>query len=194
MYDIEPHYFWRDDYIASEDENSPFFRRENSEFYFENKIYNYFIHPQWDPFGSPTLYMKALFVDYDEGFAILEMFGEWNDCIHNDVMFLKRNIAEPMMEKGIKKFILICENVLNFHGDDDCYYEEWSEELTEEGGYIALVNTLQHVEEEMNSTWLDNYLSFGHQFNNLNWRKLKPQQLVMKVEEILMRQTKRLGL
>ncbi|TVR88526.1 MAG: hypothetical protein EA411_04785 [Saprospirales bacterium] len=194
MHDIEPHYFWRDDYIASEDENSPFYQRENSEFFFEHKIYNYLIHPQWDPIGSPTLYMKLLFADYSDGYAIMEMFGEWNDCLQNDVMFLKRNIAEPMMEKGISRFVLICENVLNYHGDEDCYYEEWCEEILEMGGWIALINTLDHVEDEMKATWLDNYISFGPHLNDLNWRKLRPAQLTQKIEMLMDQQLKRIGI
>ncbi len=194
MHDIEPHYFWRDDYIASEDENSPFYQRENSEFFFEHKIYNYLIHPQWDPIGSPTLYMKLLFADYSDGYAIMEMFGEWNDCLQNDVMFLKRNIAEPMMDKGISRFVLICENVLNYHGDEDCYYEEWCEEILEMGGWIALINTLDHVGDEMKATWLDNYISFGPHLNDLNWRKLRPAQLTQKVELLMDQQPKRIGI
>ncbi len=194
MHDIEPHYFWRDDYIASEDENSPFYQRENSEFFFEHKIYNYLIHPQWDPIGSPTLYMKLLFADYSDGYAIMEMFGEWNDCLQNDVMFLKRNIAEPMMDKGISRFVLICENVLNYHGDEDCYYEEWCEEILEMGGWIALINTLDHVGDEMKATWLDNYISFGPHLNDLNWRKLRPAQLTQKVEMLMDQQPKRIGI
>ena len=60
MHDLEPYYNWREIYIASEDPRSPFFEREYSEFEFSDKIYNYFIHPQWDSFGSQTLFMKIL--------------------------------------------------------------------------------------------------------------------------------------
>ena len=79
MHDIEPYYRWRDDYIAAEDERSPFFETEYSEFEFDKMIYNYYIHPQWDCFGSQTLYIKILFVDYDRQYAIIEFIGEWND-------------------------------------------------------------------------------------------------------------------
>jgi len=47
MQDIEPYYRWRDLYIADEDELSPFYGREYSEFEYTNTIYNYYIHPQW---------------------------------------------------------------------------------------------------------------------------------------------------
>ncbi len=145
MHDIEPYYNWRDDYVASEDEKSPFFGRKYDEFRFTNKIYNYFIHPQWDSFGSATLYLKIIFVDYEEGFSILELIGEWNDCIDNDIMYLKREVVDTLIEAGISKFILICENVLNFHGSDDSYYEEWHQDICEESGWICVINALNHV-------------------------------------------------
>src|SRR3954470_11188825 len=104
MQDIEPHFRWRDLYQSEHDDNSPFFDREYSEFEYSNKIYNYFIHPQWDEFGSPTLYAKIIFADYAEGYAIIELIGEWNDAISNDVMWLKREVAEILIDKGINKF------------------------------------------------------------------------------------------
>lgn len=186
MHDIEPYYQWRDNYVASEDEHSPFFGRIYDEFRFTKKVYNYFIHPQWDEFGSNTLYTKILYADYDEGFAILEMIGEWNDCLTNDIMFLKREVADVLVENGINKFILICENVLNFHGSDDCYYEEWYDDIKDEGGWICLINTLEHVEEEMSNTQLHYQINFGKEFNNINWRPFKPKLLVKAIEAMVM--------
>ena len=90
MHHVEPFYDWRNYYIASEDSNSPFFENQYSEFNFENTVYNFYIHPQWDSIGSSTLFTKALYVDYEEGYSILEFIGEWNDAIENDVMTLKR--------------------------------------------------------------------------------------------------------
>ena len=115
VHSIEPFYQWRGYYIASEDPNSPFYNREYSEFEFTDTIYNYYIHPQWDNMGSKTLFLKILYVDYELGYTILEFIGEWNDAIENDIMVLKRDIVEPMMEQGINKFILVGENVLNVH-------------------------------------------------------------------------------
>ena len=40
-------------------------------------------------------------------------------------MFLKRNIIDELVGEGIDKFIMIGENVLNYHASDDSYYEEW---------------------------------------------------------------------
>lgn len=122
-------------YTAEEDERSPFFGQEHSEF--DHAVYDHIVHPQWDAFGSSTLYLKLLFVDYDGGFAIIELIGEWNDLLHNDIMFLKRDFVEPLMGHGISRFILIGENVLNFHASDEEYYNEWYEEAADGDGWIA---------------------------------------------------------
>ena len=172
MHTIEPYYNWRDFYIASEDEFSPFYQREYDEFSYSQKIYNYLIHPQWDEFGSSTLYLKILYADYARQFAIIELIGEWNDCIHNDVMYLKRNIIDILLKKGISKFILLGENVLNFHASDDCYYEEWYEDVTEQDGWITVVNFREHILGEMNEERLFYYLHFGAAFNEIIWRNL----------------------
>ncbi|MEL7022024.1 MAG: hypothetical protein AAGK47_10465 [Bacteroidota bacterium] len=185
MQDIEPFYHWRDRYVAAEDSRSPFYGRTYNEFYYTQKIYNYFIHPQWDNFGSPTLYMKVLFADYEEGFAIFEFIGEWNDCVTNDIMFLKRDVIDPMLEEGISKFLIICENVLNFHGDEDDYYEELYEDVKERDGWVILLNTLNHVAEEMRDTRLQNYVYVGDEFNDLNWRPQKPKVLVKALDALV---------
>jgi hypothetical protein len=188
MQDIEPYYNWRHVYIASEDEKSPFYGREYSEFEYTHAIYNYLIHPQWDDIESPTLYIKILNVDYDQKYAIIELMGEWNDLINNDIMLLKRDIIEKIMESGVNKFILIGENVLNFHASDDCYYQEWFEEVEE--GWIAFLNFRKHVLDEFQSANIDYYILSGGQLSDIAWRTSSPQQLFEKVEHFVQ---KRIG-
>lgn len=185
MHDIEPHFRWRDKYRSERDHRSPFAGRTYSEFQYSQKIYNYYIHPQWDGFGSPTLYMKIIYADYDKGFAIFEFIGEWNDAVTNDIMFLKRDVVDDLTRHGISKFILLCDNVLNFHGEDDDYYEEWWDDIKEEDGWIVMLNLLEHVEQEVKDTRLYNYLNFGGVFNGVNWRALKPQLLFGAIEKML---------
>ncbi len=192
MHDIEPFHRWRDYYIASEDEQSPFFGRRYDEFYYTNKIYNYYIHPQWDDFGSDTLYVKLLFVDYDQNFAIMELIGEWNDCLHNDIMFLKRDIVDPLFAQGIYKYILICENVLNFHASDDDYYAEWYEDVIEYNGWICFLNTLDHVTDEMQSARLQYYVNVGFAFQDINWRPHTPRRVFNMVEALIQGSAKQL--
>ena len=182
MHDIEPYYNWRDYYIASEDKYSPFYGREYNEFEFSQTIYNYYIHPQWDEIGSPTLFIKLLFVDYASQFAVIELFGEWNDCINNDIMFLKRNIIEKLEENDINKFLLIGENVLNFHASEDDYYAEWYEEVADEGGWVVAMNFRQHVIDEMKKSHLHYYLLTGDRYNDINWRTYEPLDLLQLID------------
>ncbi len=183
MHTLEPYYAWRNHYIASNDSRSPFFERTYSEFEYSTKVYNYFIHPQWDSIQSSTLFCKLLFVDYDERFAIIEFIGEWNDCLYNDIMQFKREVVDVLMGEGISRFILIGENVLNFHFSDDCYYEEWFDEVTEEDGWIALLNFREHVIDDMKSIDLDSYFVLGGELNELGWRTFSPAHLYERIDD-----------
>ncbi len=183
MQDIEPFYNWRELYISSEDVRSPFYEREYSEFEYTHTIYNYYIHPQWDFMGSPTLFIKIIFADYESGFAIIELIGEWNDAINNDIMILKRDIVDELIRHGISKFVLVGENVLNFHSSDDCYYEEWLDDVEE--GWIAGINFRDHVLKEMSDTNIDYYITFGGEFNDMDWRTYSPFQLLERIENVM---------
>lgn len=182
MQNLEPNYNWQDLYTASEDERSPFYGTIYSEFEYINTVYNYFIHPQWDHFGSNTLYLKILFADYEKAFTIIEFIGEWNDALYNDIMFLKREVIEPMLSNGINKFILIGENVLNFHGSDDCYYEEWFQDV--EDGWIAAINFRPHIMSEMERFNIDSYFLTGGELDYLAWRTSNPIDLLNQIENI----------
>lgn len=183
MHALEPFYMWRELYRAEDDQRSPFYEREYNEFQYSSKIYDHFIHPQWDDFGSSTLYIKIIFADYVDGFAIIEMIGEWNDAIDNDIMFLKREVIEPLLDMGIDKYIMVGENVLNFHASDDSYYEEWFGDMDD--GWIAFINFRDHVLEEFKSNQIDFYINFGGELDDLSWRALSPHQFYGKVEELL---------
>ncbi len=185
MHSLEPFYNWRNLYIASEDELSPFYGREYSEFEYSNSIYNYLIHPQWDNIGSETLYIKILFIDYDEAYVIIEMIGEWNDCVNNDIMFLKREIADELIYKGINKFILVAENVLNFHASDDEYYAEWFDDVDD--GWIAVLNLRKHIYDDFKQYNIDSYLVLGGKLNEIEWRTLSPKTFFDKVNEQVMK-------
>lgn len=201
MQDIEPYYNWRELYISEEDARSPFYQRQYSEFEYTHTIYNYYIHPQWDYIGSPTLFVKIIYADYpvsgnavisskgkETGFAIIELIGEWNDAINNDIMILKRDIVDELIRHGINKFIIIGENVLNFHTSDDSYYEEWFDDVEE--GWIVGINFREHVLKEMSQANIDYYITFGGEFNDMDWRTHSPYQLLERIENVM---GKRLG-
>ena len=187
MHNIEPFYNWRHLYTAEEDERSPFYGRTYSEFEFSQAVYNYYIHPQWDEFGSRTLYMKILYADYDQHYAIIELIGEWNDAIENDIMTLKRDLIDKLLEEHIIKFILIAENVLNFHSGDKDYYEEWFEEVTDENGWIVVLNMPEATQHDFRKRKLNYYIELQEM---PNWRVFKPDHLFMKINDEL---SKRLG-
>jgi hypothetical protein len=180
MHDIEPFYNWRHIYTSEEDERSPFYQRQYSEFEFSQTVYNYYIHPQWDEFGSRTLYMKVLLADYEEQYAVLELLGEWNDAIENDIMTLKRDVIDKFEKEGIYKFILIAENVLNFHSGDRDYYEEWHEEVSDENGWVVCLNMPEATQHDFKKAKINYYVEL---MEIGNWRTYKPFHLFRKIDD-----------
>lgn len=179
MHDIEPYYNWRHLYTAEEDEHSPYFGTIHSEIEFSNTVYNYFIHPQWDEFGSKNLYLKIIFIDYEEHVAIIEFIGEWNDVIENDIMQLKRTIIDVLLAKKISKYILIVENVYSFFLDTNDYYQEWHEEINEQGGWIYFLNILPTYLHEFKMAKITPFVLFE---TIENWRTLTPDLLFQKCD------------
>ncbi len=184
MQDIEPFYNWRHMYTAEEDSKSPFFERTYSEFEYSQTLYNFYIHPQWDDFGSRTLYMKILFTDYDQHFTIIELLGEWNDAIENDIMTLRRDVTDLLYKQGIYYFIIIAENVLNFHSSDDSYYEEWQEQIEEEGGWVTILNMPEQSKYDFKKARLTNYIEL---IEMDQWRTLKPEVIFQALNSELSR-------
>ncbi len=185
MHDIEPFYNWRHIYNSEEDPLSPFFGRKYNEFEYTQTVYNYYIHPQWDDFGSRTLYLKVIYTDYELHFAIIEMLGEWNDAIENDIMELKREVIDLLFNEGIYKYILITENVLNFHSSDKEYYQEWYEEVSDENGWIVALNMPLATQQDFKKKKLNYYIEL---MELPDWRVYKPYHLFKKIDtELMMR-------
>ena len=184
MQNIEPFYNWRHLYVSEEDEHSPFYGTEYSEFEFSKTVYNYYIHPQWDDFGSRTLYMKLLFADYEQNYAIIELIGEWNDAIENDIMTMRRNITDELQLNGIDKFILIAENVLNFHSSDDSYYEEWQQEISEKGGWVIIIDMPEQSQYEFKRARLTNYVTL---VDLPQWRTMKPETVFQELDNWMLK-------
>jgi hypothetical protein len=176
---------WLKYYDSSTDENSPFFGKEYNYDLYSETVYGYYIDPAWDSIGSETLYLKTLYADYEEGFVVLEFIGEWNDTLNNDIMTLKRDFLEMLMMKGINKFILIGENIFNFHGSDDLYYEEWFEEV--EDGWIAAVSFPDFIQEEFKKYRIDCYVNMGGTLQIEHWRTLHPLKFYELVKQLIQR-------
>jgi hypothetical protein len=118
--------------------------------------------------------MKILYTDYDQQFTIIELIGEWNDAIENDIMTLKRDVIDQLFSEGITKFILITENVLNFHSGDRDYYEEWFDEVTDENGWIVALNMPEATQYDFRRKKLNYYIEL---MEMPNWRVFKPEHL-----------------
>lgn len=179
LQDIEPYYNWRHLYSAEDDSRSPFYGRTYSEFEYSQTLYNYYIHPQWDDFGSKTLYMKLLYVDYDLHFCIIELLGEWNDAIENDIMTLRRDITDHLYAFGITKYIIVGENVLNFHSSDQDYYEEWREQLEDDNGWVVILNFPTQSTHDFIKARLTNYIEL---LDMEQWRTLKPDIIFQAID------------
>jgi len=190
MHEIEPYYNWLQFYNPAEDQLSPYYGKEYNFDLYSETIYGYYIDPSWDYIGSETLYIKILFTDYSRGFSIIEFIGEWNDTINNDIMHLKRNIIESLLAQGVNQFILIGENVFNFHGSDDSYYEDWFEDVEDQDdfsqpGWIAAINFADHVQDEFMNYNVDTYINMGGTLNIHNWRTMNPLQLYTQVNKLI---------
>ncbi|MCU0396425.1 MAG: hypothetical protein MUF29_10985 [Chitinophagaceae bacterium] len=182
MQDLEPFYRWRDQYVSEEDERSPFFGIDHSQFEYSTTVYNYYIHPQWDDMGSRTLFLKVLFADYKKHFVVIELIGEWNDAIENDIMTFRREVIDPFMQEGITKFILIAENVLNFHSSEPDYYEEWYENVADENGWIVCLNMPESSQYDFRKLKLQYYVELKE---FLDWRRYQPEGLFQKIDNEL---------
>ena len=182
MQDIEPYYRWRDLYLSEEDERSPFYGRQYSEFEYSTTVYNYYIHPQWDDMGSRTLFLKVLYADYRKHFVIIELMGEWNDAIENDIMTFKRDVLDLFFDEGITKYILIAENVLNFHSSEADYYEEWYDNVSDEDGWIICLNMPEQTQYEFRGMKLHRYVEL---MELPDWRRYQPEALFKLLDDKL---------
>lgn len=188
MHEIEPYYGWEEIYTSEEDPLSPFYGKERIREQFTHAIYDHLIHPRWDEIGSETLFIRVLYADYDKGYTIIEMMGEWNDTLYNDIMHFKRNIVDHFVLQGINKFILIGENVFNFHGSDDSYYEEWFEDLEDDHdslGWIVAIGFQDFVLEEWEKYNIDSFINFGGALEINNWRTMTPLKLFEQVNKYI---------
>lgn len=180
MQDLEPFYRWRDMYVSEEDERSPFYGVDHSHFEYSTTVYNFYIHPQWDDMGSKTLFLKVLYANYRKGFVIIELIGEWNDAIENDIMTLRREVVDHFMHEGIHKFLLITENVLNFHSSEADYYEDWFENVADESGWIVCLNMPQSSQHDFRKLKLNYYVELQER---TDWRKYTPENLFKLIDD-----------
>ena len=178
MHNLEPFYGWRDFYRAEDDDKSPFYEKEYNEFEFSEVIYNHYIHPQWDSIESDTLFAKIIYVNYDSGMAMVELIGEWNDAISNDIELLIANLLDFLINEGVNKIILLGTYVLNYHAGENDYYLDLLDKL--EGGWLKYLEFSEPVLNEMRANGVLDYLSPVN-LQSINWRIKQPEAILNEV-------------
>ncbi|MCA6440958.1 MAG: hypothetical protein IM581_13580, partial [Chitinophagaceae bacterium] len=103
-------------------------------------------------------------------------------AIENDIMELKREVLDLLFQQHITKYILITENVLNFHSSDKEYYQEWYEELSEENGWVVALNMPEATQYDFKKKKLNYYIEL---MELPDWRVYKPYHLFKKIDEQL---------
>ncbi len=189
--DVEPFYGWLAFYSHETDSNSPFHEVEHNLFEYDRYIYTYAAHPCWDTIESESLLVKILFADYHQGYAIIELLGEWNDLYENDFKLLCENCLTYLVDNQIYKIILICENVFNAYLQEDDYYAAFTEELGDDG-WLCLFKARPGVLEEFIKYNISSYVYWNHELDQIHWRKLKPWQLYQLIEQAYRRSLPRL--
>jgi hypothetical protein len=99
-------------------------------------------------------------------------------------MNLKREVIDKLFESGITKFIIIAENVLNFHSGDKDYYEEWFDEVMDAGGWIAIINMPEQTQHDFRKAKLNRFIQL---IELENWRTYKPFHLFKLIDEQIAR-------
>ena len=84
---------------------------------------------------------------------------------------------------GYQKVYFDRGECINFHSSDDCYYEEWIDDI--ENGWVACINFHEHVLFELNAVGIDQYFIYGGEMEELDWRTYLPHQLYQKVHSIV---------
>ena len=74
---------------------------------------------------------------------------------------------------------------MNFHYSDDCYYEEWLDDV--EDGWVVAVNFHEHVINEFQRINIDNYFVMGGELQDIEWRNYSPFQLFKKINGLVIR-------
>ena len=180
FHDIEPFYGWLNLYNHEDDPRSPYHEVKHNQFYYDRSVNEMPAHPLWDTIGSESLLIKILYANYESGYAIIELFGEWNDLYENDYKLFAENCLTYLIDQGINRFVLICENVFHAYFESDDYYDAVQEELEE--GWISLIRPRPNVLEEIEAYHLTSYFYHSPLLDDLQWRKLKPFQLVDLIE------------
>ena len=99
-------------------------------------------------------------------------------------MTLRRDVTDLLYKQGIIYYIIIAENVLNFHSSDDSYYEEWKEQLEDDYGWVAILNMPEQSKYDFKKARLTHYIEL---LELEQWRTLKPELIFQAIQSEMMR-------
>jgi len=99
-------------------------------------------------------------------------------------MALKRDVVDHMIREGIRKFVLIGENVLNFHSSDNLYYEEWRDDVADDGGWIVMLDLPIQSQHDFFKARINYYVEL---LNYPIWRTVQPQYLFAAIDNMMLR-------
>ena len=71
-----------------------------------------------------------------------------------------------------------------FQASDDCYYEEWFEEVTDENGWIVALNMPEATQYDFRKRKINYFIEL---MEMPNWRVFKPEHLFMRINEELVK-------
>ncbi|MEM6801348.1 MAG: hypothetical protein AAF696_08080, partial [Bacteroidota bacterium] len=93
------------------------------------------------------------------------------------------NCLTYLIDQGINKYILICENVFHIYLEEDDYYRAVEEEL--EDGWIFALRLRKELKDEMRDYGIAPYIYWSEKLDTVNWRSLKPAQLYKLIYSML---------
>jgi hypothetical protein len=74
--------------------------------------------------------------------------------------------------------------VLNFHSSDDSYYEEWKEQVADEGGWLVILNMPEQSQYDFKKARLTHFISL---LDFPQWRTLKPELVFNQIDNWMIR-------
>ena len=106
------------------------------------------------------------------------------EIMYSQILFptVFQSLNKSLPAEGIIKFILIAENVFNFHSGDKDYYEELYEELSEEEGWAVLINFHPAAQHDFLLRKLNRYVEL---MDISAWSTYKPEHFFQFIDQKL---------
>ena len=78
--------------------------------------------------------------------------------------------------------------MLNFHSSDNCYYEEWHEDVLEDGGWVVMIGLPEQSQHDFKKARINYYVEL---FDFPQWRTTLPQFLFAAVDNFILKRLNR---